>query len=71
MRFSWRVPEDTAEVKEFLLLPQKGTILPGGRQKIGIEFMSSTVQRYNQNLVLDIPLVREKAYQQFRSLWDT
>ena len=57
MRFSWRVPDDTAEEKEFQMLPQKGTILPGGKQRIGIEFVSQTVQRYSQNLVLDIPMV--------------
>lgn len=58
MRFSWRVPEDAGEVKEFQIVPQKGTILPHGSQKICVEFVSQTVQRYqNYNLVLDIPLV--------------
>lgn len=59
MRFSWRVPADTSEAKEFQMLPQKGTILPGGKQRIGIEFVSQTVQRYNQDLVLDIPMVSD------------
>ncbi len=44
MKFSWRVPEDTSEPKEFQMIPQKGTILPGGKQKISIEFVSHTVQ---------------------------
>jgi len=60
MRFSWRVPADTAEDKEFQIIPQKGSILPGGKQKIGIEFVSQTVQRYNQDLVMDIPMVRSR-----------
>ena len=70
MRFSWRVPDDTAEEKEFQMLPQKGTILPGGKQRIGIEFVSQTVQRYSQNLVLDIPMVSvQRGGAVLRSAW--
>ena len=58
MRFAWRVPEDAGENKEFQVVPQKGTILPSGKQKIGVEFVSQTVQRYNHSLLMDIPLVR-------------
>lgn len=38
------------------ILPQKGTILPHGKQRITVELVSSTVQRYaSHKLVLDIP----------------
>lgn len=40
------------------ILPQKGTILPQGKQRITVEFVPHTVQKYtNHNLVLDIPKV--------------
>lgn len=45
MRFSWRVPEDKEDPKEFMVVPQKGQILPGGKQKVTVEFVSHTVQR--------------------------
>ena len=58
MRFAWRVPEDAhTDPKEFVILPQKGSILPHGRTKINVEFVSQTVQKYAHSLVMDIPKV--------------
>lgn len=38
------------------VLPAKGTVLPCGKQRITVEFVSHTVQKYTaHNLVLDIP----------------
>ncbi|KXZ49496.1 hypothetical protein GPECTOR_21g722 [Gonium pectorale] len=60
LRFSWRVPNDTEEPREFQILPAKGTILPHGKVKINVEFVSRTVQRYRTELVMDIPGVAER-----------
>ncbi|GFH15842.1 rhodanese domain-containing protein, partial [Haematococcus lacustris] len=61
MRFAWRVPEDAGDPLEFQILPSRGTILPHGSQKICVEFVSRTVQRYtSHNLVLDIPGVAKE-----------
>ncbi|KAG2489301.1 hypothetical protein HYH03_012133 [Edaphochlamys debaryana] len=60
LRFSWRVPTDVEEPKEFQILPAKGTILPHGKVKINVEFVSRTVQRYRTELVMDITGVAEK-----------
>lgn len=60
LRFAWRVPSDTEEPKEFQILPGKGTILPHGKVKINVEFVSRTVQRYRTELVMDIPGVAER-----------
>jgi len=44
------------------VLPQKGTILPHGKQRVCLEFVPHTVQKYNaHHLVLDIPKVRTMA----------
>eukprot|EP00798_Chlamydomonas_sp_ICE-L_P006741 gene6741-3411_t len=59
MSFLWRVPEDVANPKEFQIIPQKGSIIPHGKQKITVEFVSETVQKYTSNLVLDIPKVAD------------
>lgn len=32
MRFSWRVPEDDPNAREFQIIPQKGSILPHGKR---------------------------------------
>ncbi|EFJ42226.1 hypothetical protein VOLCADRAFT_67248 [Volvox carteri f. nagariensis] len=60
LRFLWRVPTDHEEPREFQILPAKGTILPHGRVKINVEFISRTVQRYRTELVMDIPGVAER-----------
>ncbi|PNH08880.1 Hydrocephalus-inducing protein [Tetrabaena socialis] len=60
LRFAWRVPTDTEEPREFQILPAKGTILPHGRVKVNVEFVSKTVQRYNTELIMDIPGVAER-----------
>ncbi|KAF5830389.1 hypothetical protein DUNSADRAFT_14652 [Dunaliella salina] len=61
MRFSWRVPEDEQmSPREMQVLPQKGTILPHGKQRVSLEFVPHTVQKYtSHHLVLDIPKVAD------------
>ena len=57
MRFHLRVPEEgqaSGGRKEFEVIPPTGAILPRGRQKIQIDFLSNTVQEYNHHLVVDI-----------------
>ena len=55
MRFNLRVPEDGQQGrKEFDVVPAKGTILPHGKQKVQVDFLSNTVQEYNAHLVVDI-----------------
>eukprot|EP00955_Chlamydomonas_euryale_P060740 357809-Chlamydomonas_euryale.AAC.3 len=59
MRFGWRVPADKdGPDREFHVVPARGQILPGGRQKVTVEFVSHSVQRYTGYvLALDIPIV--------------
>ena len=54
MRYHLRVPEDQPTRKEFDVIPASGTILPHGKQKIQVDFLSNTVQEYNAHLVVDI-----------------
>jgi hydrocephalus-inducing protein len=61
MRFSWRVPSDEkSEPREWQVVPQRGAILPNGKQKIVVELVSHTVQRYATELVLDLPNVADR-----------
>ena len=42
------------------ILPATGTILPMGRQKVSVEFLSRDIQKYDEHrLVLGIPMVGE------------
>jgi hydrocephalus-inducing protein len=46
----------TTCISPLQVLPAKGTILPQGKQRVNVEFVSHTVQRYSAHrLVLDIP----------------
>ncbi|KAK9824158.1 hypothetical protein WJX72_008157 [[Myrmecia] bisecta] len=63
MRFNWRVPEDSSDPanREFQVVPASGSLLPMGKQKIQLEFVSRSVQRYDKHrLVLDVPCVGEE-----------
>ena len=55
MKFTLRVPEDGAgDAKEFEIIPSNGVILPHGKQRVTLDFLSNTVQEYNCALVVDI-----------------
>lgn len=55
LTFSWRLAQDTPTNSEFVILPAKGTVLPNGKQKLTLEFLPQTVQKYNLSLVMDLP----------------
>eukprot|EP00906_Rhabdomonas_costata_P023126 RCo033281 len=60
MKYTLRVPEDgTGDRKEFTLVPSSGTILPHGKQRISVDFLSSTVQEYSAHVVVDVEEVGE------------
>ena len=60
MNFALRVPQDgTLLKKEFVIEPQKGTIEPGGRQVIAVDFTSQTVKVYDYYLTVDVEGVGE------------
>eukprot|EP00501_MAST-03F_sp_TOSAG23-6_P000263 GSMAST32.ASY1.ANO1.269.1 assembled CDS len=55
MTFNLRVPQDGKNLdKEFDILPSSGTIQPGDRKKIQIDFISNTVKVYNYFLTVDV-----------------
>eukprot|EP00756_Hemistasia_phaeocysticola_P037141 Hpha_TRINITY_DN16680_c2_g2::TRINITY_DN16680_c2_g2_i1::g.182314::m.182314/K17570/HYDIN; hydrocephalus-inducing protein len=60
MRFHLRVPEDTN--KEFDIVPAAGLVLPHGKKKIQLDFLSDTVHEYNAHLVVDIDEVGDALY---------
>eukprot|EP00755_Sulcionema_specki_P012495 Sspe_Gene.8383::Locus_2861_Transcript_1_1_Confidence_1.000_Length_14125::g.8383::m.8383/K17570/HYDIN; hydrocephalus-inducing protein len=63
MRFHLRVPEDSqGRAREFEIVPANGLVLPHGKQKITLDFLSNTVQEYNAHLVVDIDEVGENLY---------
>eukprot|EP00759_Apiculatamorpha_spiralis_P009318 PhF_6_TR15973/c0_g1_i1/m.24996/K17570/HYDIN; hydrocephalus-inducing protein len=60
MKFLLKIPEDgLLGKKEFEIIPSTGNILPHGKQKIQVEFLSNTVQEYNAHLVVDVTDVGE------------
>eukprot|EP01064_Diplonema_japonicum_P013676 TRINITY_DN21214_c0_g1_i2.p1 TRINITY_DN21214_c0_g1~~TRINITY_DN21214_c0_g1_i2.p1 ORF type:complete len:4615 (+),score=1185.39 TRINITY_DN21214_c0_g1_i2:107-13846(+) len=62
MRFRLRVPEDQGREKEFECIPNAGLVLPHGKQKVTLDFLSNTVQEYNAHLVVDIDEVGENLH---------
>ncbi len=55
MRFGLRVPQDGKFVdKEFQILPPKGEVLPGAKQNIRLDFISTTVKKYEYFLTVDV-----------------
>eukprot|EP00760_Papus_ankaliazontas_P031923 PhM_4_TR5537/c0_g1_i1/m.106423/K17570/HYDIN; hydrocephalus-inducing protein len=60
MRYTLRIPEDgVLGKKEFDIVPATGHILPKGKAKIQVDFLSNTVQEYNAHLMVDIAEVGE------------
>eukprot|EP00935_MAST-01C_sp_MAST-1C-sp1_P000586 g586.t1 len=60
MKFGLRVPQDGNYLnKEFHLIPANGTVLPGGKQQITIDFISTNVKRYDYYLTVDVEGVGE------------
>jgi hypothetical protein len=51
----------SSAVKEFAVMPARGTVLPGGRQRIQFEFMPQSVQHYLLSAVMDQPGITEAA----------
>ena len=62
MRYKLRVPEDSGLDKEFEMIPAAGLVLPHGRQKITLDFLSNTVQEYNAHLVVDVDEVGDNLH---------
>eukprot|EP00667_Euglena_gracilis_P000008 EG_transcript_8 len=61
MRYTLRVPQDkTGDGREFTITPSSGVILPRGRQRITMDFVSNTVQEYRYKLVVDVEEVGTK-----------
>jgi hypothetical protein len=60
MKFALRVPQDGNYLnKEFQLIPANGTVLPGGKQQITVDFISTNVKRYDYYLTVDVEGVGE------------
>eukprot|EP01063_Lacrimia_lanifica_P026221 TRINITY_DN349_c0_g2_i1.p1 TRINITY_DN349_c0_g2~~TRINITY_DN349_c0_g2_i1.p1 ORF type:complete len:4697 (+),score=2083.13 TRINITY_DN349_c0_g2_i1:84-14174(+) len=62
MKYRLRVPEDSTTEREFDPIPATGLVLPHGKQKIVLDFLSNTVQEYNAHLVVDIDEVGENLH---------
>ena len=61
MRFAWHIANGAGGPDEFNVIPDRGSILPGGHQTVRIEFISQHVCTYTAELVMDIPNVQERA----------
>lgn len=62
LNYQWHMAEDpNPAARDFTILPGKGTVLPYAKQKVQVEFQPLSVQRYNLNLVMDIPDVKDAA----------
>eukprot|EP00892_Ulva_mutabilis_P006441 jgi/Ulvmu1/4169/UM019_0148.1 len=59
MPFSWQIDNGVRPAAEFNLIPSSGAVLPGGKQEILVEFISTNVCRYNAAFVLDMPKIQE------------
>lgn len=55
MPFCWRVENGQRPQGEFNLIPSCGAILPGSKQEILVELISSYICRYSAALTLDMP----------------
>lgn len=60
-RFFWRVDNGSRGPNEFNIIPDRGSILPGGHQTVRVEFISKNVCSYNAKLILDMPTIQECA----------
>jgi hydrocephalus-inducing protein len=59
--FLWRVDNGSCGPDEFNIIPDRGSLLPGGHQTIRLEFISKHVCTYSAELILDMPTIQERA----------
>jgi hydrocephalus-inducing protein len=60
MEFRLRVPQDGKMTdKEFEVIPSSGSVLPGGKQNIRVDFISTTAKMYEYFLTVDVKGVGE------------
>jgi hydrocephalus-inducing protein len=59
MQYSWRVDNGNRAHKEFHIIPEHGSVLPGQTQTILVEFISKDICKYDSKLLMDVPDVQE------------
>lgn len=60
--FRWHMADETSyTARDFTVLPASGSVLPGAKATIQVEFQPQSVQHYNLSLVMDIPGVMAAA----------
>ena len=60
MRYALRIPGDTANAfqpREFQVVPASGAVLPHGKQKLQLDFISYTVKKYDLAMLVDVEAV--------------
>ncbi|CAD7699035.1 unnamed protein product [Ostreobium quekettii] len=55
VKFSWRLNEDDEASPEFQMVPQTGRVLPNGKQTTRVNLVSRRIEKYERELLLDIP----------------
>ena len=60
MRYALRIPGDVANAfapREFQVVPATGAVLPHGKQKLQMDFISYTVKKYDLSMMVDVEAV--------------
>jgi hydrocephalus-inducing protein len=61
MDFAWHIQQQGPDARELSISPAAATIPPHGKQVVSLEWMSTMVQQYEVNLIMDLPGIQTGA----------